>query len=156
MTKALWFVGGIIGGALVAFILAIAVEFFSAIVHPFPEDFGGTPEEMREHVARYPDWVLAVVVLFWGATAFAATWTANRIGGRGAAIVVGVLLVAAVVFNVSMLPYPIWFEIASVSAIALAAAWASLGVRYTPATRLDAGTKPPPSTEQDPTDQPRV
>lgn len=126
MINTLRFLGGVIGGAIVAFVLVVAVEFFSAIVHPFPEDFGGTPEEMREHVARYPQWVLAVVVFAWGVAAFASTWTANRIGGRGPATVIAALLVAAVVFNVYMLPYPMWFKFTSVLAIAGAAAWACL------------------------------
>lgn len=107
----------VIAGTIVAFVLLIAVELFSAVVHPVPPDFGGTMEEMCLHVARYPTWVLAVAVPLWGFTAFASTWTAGRIGGRIAAIVTGVLLLAALVFNIAMLPYPLWFKIVSPLAI---------------------------------------
>jgi hypothetical protein len=95
---------------LVAFVLVVAVELFSAVVHPLPPDFGHTQAEMCQHVERYPAWVLAVVVPAWAGTAFAGTWIAGRLGNRGSALVVGVLILAAVVLNLSMLPYPIWFK----------------------------------------------
>lgn len=76
-------------------------------------------------VARYPQWFLAAAVPAWAFTAFAATWTAKRVGMRGSAspsgrgreflsgrgnpasILIGLLLTLAVIFNVSMLPYPV-------------------------------------------------
>jgi hypothetical protein len=44
-----------------------------------------------------------------------STWTAARIGGRGAGLFIGVLLFAGVLLNVSMLPYPMWFKMLSVA-----------------------------------------
>jgi hypothetical protein len=67
-------VGAIVAGMLVTFILVVAVELFSAVVHPVPPDFGGTMDEMCKHVERYPHWVLVVVVPAWAGTAFASTW----------------------------------------------------------------------------------
>jgi hypothetical protein len=116
---------GVIVGILVAFILLIAVELLSAVVHPIPPNFGGTMEEMCQHVARYPDWVLALVVPLWGITAFVSTWLAGRIGGRGAAVFIGLLLLASVVFNISKLPYPIWFKILDLLVIPLAIVFGS-------------------------------
>ena len=107
-------VASVILSLLLAFVLVIAVEGFSAVVHPFPPGFNGTPDEMYEHVARYPDWVLAVVVVAWGVTVFASTWLAIRVGAArhpAHGIVVGLLLLLAVVFNMYMLPYPLWFEV---------------------------------------------
>jgi hypothetical protein len=128
-----WSIAGIITGLAVALVLLIAVELASAIVHPLPPDFGGTQEEMCAHVARYPTWVLALVVPAWALTAFAATRTAKRLStplvGSGlwtldAGLVIGLLLIAGVLFNVSMLPYPIWFKIASVIGVIAAIATA--------------------------------
>ena len=116
----------IFAGLLLAFILVVAVEAFSAVVHPLPEDFGGTQEELCEHVERYPPWVLAVVVPAWAAAALAAVWVARSVGNVFSAAIVGLLLLAAVVFNVSMLPYPIWFKAACLLAIPAAMI---LGVR---------------------------
>ncbi|QDU36985.1 hypothetical protein Mal4_12880 [Maioricimonas rarisocia] len=138
MSKALRTVGGVVAGIVVALILLIAVEAFSAVVHPVPEDFDGTMEQMCQHVARYPQWVLAVVVPMWGAIAFISTWTAHRVGGRVAAIVIAVLLVAAVVFNVSMLPYVMWFKLVMVPVVAGAAAWAC--VRRPGGNRIGSAT----------------
>ena len=110
----------ILAGLLVLFIVVVAVELFSAVVHPLPEDFGGTTEEMCRHVERYPQWVLAVVVPVWAGAALASTWTARRIGNLFSAAIVGLLLLAALVFNISMLPYPTWFKIANLLAIPIA------------------------------------
>src|SRR5262245_27634070 len=103
-------IGAIVAAMAATLFLLAAIEFFSAIVHPVPADFKGTMEEMCQHVARYPQWVLAVVVPLWAGTAFAGTWIAGRIGNRGCAVFIGLLLLAAVIFNVAKLPYPLWFK----------------------------------------------
>ncbi len=113
MYSALRTLAAVVAGMLVAFVLVMAVELFSAVVHPFPEGFLGTTDEICRHVERYPQWVLAVVVAAWAATALAGTWTARRIGNLGSFAVVSLLLLAALVLNLSMLPYPLWFKIAS-------------------------------------------
>jgi hypothetical protein len=111
--------GGIIAGLLVAFVLVIMVELFSSIVHPLPADFGNTQEEMCLHVERYPAWVLAVALLMWAGTALAGVWTAGRVGNRGAAWTVGLMILAALTLNLSMLPYPLWFKLGCLVAIPL-------------------------------------
>ena len=108
---------GLLAGLLVSFLLVVAVELFSAVVHPLPKDFGGTTEEMCRHVERYPQWVLAAVVPAWAAAAFAGTWTARRIGNLYSSATVGLLLLAGLVCNLFMLPYPTWFKVASLLAI---------------------------------------
>jgi len=108
---------GILAGTLVALVLIIAVELFGSIVHPFPEDFGGTTEEMCQHVERYPPWVLAVAVPAWAVAAFAGAWTAKRVGNLWSFAIVGLLLLAGLVLNISQLPYPLWFKISNLVAI---------------------------------------
>ena len=66
---------------------------------------------MCRHVENFPNWVLAVVVPAWGFTAFASTWIAQKIGDNFAGATIGLLLLAAVGFNVWILPYPVWFKI---------------------------------------------
>lgn len=106
-----------------ALALVVAVEFFSSVVHPFPTDFDGN---IPAHVRRYPDWVLAVMVLMWGAAAAAATWVGSRIGGRLAGGLVTLLLASALAFNLSMLPYVMWFKAAMPAAFFVACL---LGIR---------------------------
>jgi hypothetical protein len=107
----------VLAGLLVLLILLIAVELFSAVVHPLPADFDGTSEEMCQHVARYPHWVLVVVVPAWAGAALASVWTAQRIGNLYSAAIVGLFLLAGLVLNISMLPYPAWFKLSSLLAI---------------------------------------
>jgi hypothetical protein len=120
MKAALRFVAGVFCGLLVAFVLVVAVELLSNVVHPLPADFGGTTEEMCRHVERYPAWVLAIVVGLWAATALIGTWTARKVGNLYSSASVGLLMLAAVILNISMLPYPLWFKIADLVAIPLA------------------------------------
>jgi len=113
----------VVAGMGLAFALVVAVEWFSSVVHPLPAGFDGN---IPEHVRRYPGWVLAVVVMMWGATAAAAAWVASRIGGRLAGALVTLLLASALAFNLSMLPYAMWFKIAMPAAFFVACL---LGVR---------------------------
>jgi hypothetical protein len=123
MTSAVRALLAVVAGMALAFVLVVAVEYLSSVVHPFPANFDGN---IPAHVKRYPDWVLAVVVLMWGATAGAATWVAARIGGRLAGAVVTLLLASALAFNLSMLPYVMWFKIAMPAAFFVACL---LGIR---------------------------
>jgi hypothetical protein len=115
---------GIIAGMVLALALVVAVEWFSSIVHPFPANFNGN---IPEHVKRYPGWVLGVVVVAWGATIAAATWVATKLGGRAAGIVVVALLAWALTFNLTKLPYAIWFKVAMACAFPVACL---LGMRW--------------------------
>jgi hypothetical protein len=63
----------------------------------------------------------------WGATAAAATWVASRIGGRLAGALVTLLLASALAFNLSVLPYVMWFKVAMPAAFFVACL---LGIRY--------------------------
>jgi hypothetical protein len=103
-----------------AFVLVMAVEFFSAVVHPVPPGFTGSMDEMCQHVARYPHWILGVVVLAWSATAFVSVWAATRIGSRSAGIAVILILTLSIVFNISMLPYAMWFKVVMLSCFPVA------------------------------------
>jgi hypothetical protein len=114
----------VVAAMALACALVVAVEWFSAIVHPIPADFDGN---MGEHVRRYPYWVLGVVVLAWGATSTAATWVASRVGNRLAGSVVALLLAWALIFNLTMLPYTTWFKVVMFCVFPVTCL---LGIRY--------------------------
>jgi hypothetical protein len=114
----------VVAGIVTAFLLLVAVELLSAVVHPFPEGLEQTPEAICRHVEKYPPWVLAVAALLWGGAAFASVWLAGKLGNRMSAAIVGTLFVAAIVCNVAMLPYPAWFRIAAPAAALVAVAMA--------------------------------
>jgi hypothetical protein len=124
MRSAVQILLAVIAGMALALVLVVAVEWFSSVVHPFPADFDG---DIPGHVRRYPQWILGVVVLAWGATIAASTWAASRIGGRIAGIIVALLLAWALGFNLSMLPYAAWFKAAMIVAFPIACV---LGIRH--------------------------
>ena len=117
MRSALTTLLAVVSGLALALALVVGVELFSALVHPMPADL---EENIPEHVRRYPHWVLGVVVLAWGATSTAATWVASRLGGRLAGTVVALLLAWALIFNVSQLPYTMWFKIVMIGVFPIA------------------------------------
>ena len=129
----------VVAGMALAFALVVAVELFSAVVHPFPPGFDpNAPGSIPAHVQRYPGWVLAVAGLMWGATAAAATWVASRIGGRLAGALVTLLLASALAFNLSMLPYVMWFKIAMPAAFFVACLVGILYGRRAPSPAVGA------------------
>ena len=133
MKTALRTVLAVVAGMALALVLVNAVESFSAVVHPFPPGFKYTMDEVCEHVTRYPDWVLGVVVLAWSATAFVSTWVATRIGNRVAGVVVILILTLAIVFNIVKLPYAMWFKVVMLSCFAVACfVGAMRGVKKSP------------------------
>jgi hypothetical protein len=111
-------------GMTLAFALAVAVELFGAAIHPLPSDFNGN---MGEHVRRYPHWVLGVVVPAWGGSIAAATWVASRIGNRLAGGIIALLLAWALIFNLTMLPYTLWFKVAMFAVLPMACL---LGIKH--------------------------
>jgi hypothetical protein len=117
MSRGIRMLFAVVGGMALALALVVAVELFSAVVHPIPADFDGN---MGEHVRRYPHWVLAVVVLAWSATSTAATWVASRVGHRLAGGVVALLLAWALIFNLTTLPYTMWFKVVMFTAFPIA------------------------------------
>jgi hypothetical protein len=107
--------GAILLSLFIAFLLAAGLEGLSAILHPWPADFAGTSEEIAIQVETYPTWLLALLGgVGWGGTMFVSAWLATRLGSKRKPIhgyLVGVILISAVILNISMLPYPIWFSL---------------------------------------------
>ena len=103
----------LIASLFVAILLLAGIEWIGTIVYPFPADFAGTREEVMAHVANYPTLILASLGgLGWAITMVIATWLATRFSSSrhpayGAGI--GLLLLAGAIFNMAMLPYPVWF-----------------------------------------------
>lgn len=112
MVTVLRTLGALVASLVAILVLLVAVEGFSAVVHPFPEGMDiHSQAEMCDHVANYPQWVLATVVPMWGAIALVGTGLAQWIGNWISSCIIGTLLLLAVAFNVSMLPYPLWFKV---------------------------------------------
>ena len=118
-------VGAVFLGLVIAFAMVIGIEGFGAVYHPFPPDVDPTDFAVcAAHVARFPDWILAVSSLGWTLTVVAASWTATRLGtGRHPAhgLGIGGFLLGLAVFNMVILPYPIWFKVVTFITLSLGA-----------------------------------
>jgi hypothetical protein len=143
-------VGAIIASLAVAMILVVAVEGVTLMLHPFPPDAEtNDPEVVKAHVARFPGWVLALAAVAWGFTNFVSVWVATRLGaGRHPAhgIGVGLLLLAGVVMNMLMLPYPVWFKGLNLVAFPLGIYW---GTKLARASRGESPGQPRDVTQAD-------
>lgn len=107
-------------GLIASFALISAVEVVSNVIHPLPKDFQGTHAEICQHVANYPNGILAAVVVVWSLIAALGPWISTRFGNLYAAIPLALLLIAGVALNISMLPYPLWFKIVILISVPLA------------------------------------
>ncbi|MBY0526247.1 MAG: hypothetical protein K2R98_22835 [Gemmataceae bacterium] len=120
-------VGAVLIGLVAAVFLIVVVEVASSIAHPFPADVDPSDyEACKAHVARFPAWVLLLVVLAWGLTTFLSAWLATRLGSgrhRAHGIVIGSILLALAIMNMSMLPYPIWFWASNLALFPLGTYW---------------------------------
>ncbi len=104
--------GAILLSLFVALFLLAGIEGIGAILHPFPADFAGTREEVMRHVENYPAMGLFVGGLGWVVTMLAATWLATRFNANrhpAYGIGLGLLLLGGAIFNMAVLPYPLWF-----------------------------------------------
>jgi hypothetical protein len=128
----------ILAALAVALVLIVAVEIASNAVHPFPPEFTGTKEEVCRHVENYPSWILALAIPAWGGTTFLSSWIATRIGSRIHGLVIGLLLLSAVICNMSMLPYPLWFEALNLLVFPLATLLGMRSGRREPKTPIPA------------------
>jgi hypothetical protein len=87
------------------------------------------PAELAEFVRGLPFGALAAVVVAWVVGSFVAAFAAAWVAGRAPlvhAAIPAALLLAGMVFNLSMIPHPLWMSLTAPPAMILAA-W--LGAR---------------------------
>jgi hypothetical protein len=138
----------VVAGIAVTFFFVAAVEVVCAVLWPFPEGVDHADiQACKAHVASLPQLAFIIQSVGWGLAAFCSSYVATRFGsGRHSAhgIVLGTVFLAAAVFNMLMLPYPLWHWVANLILIPAGFVFgAQLGQapRTIPATP-DAGSKP--------------
>jgi hypothetical protein len=116
---------GVVAGAVVAFIGVMVIEAVGMKVYPPPPGLDpNNPESIRAMMKDIPAGALGFVLAGWVVGTLAGAAVAARIATRSPmvpAMIVGVLLLAAGVANLVMIPHPLWFTVASVVAILPAA-----------------------------------
>lgn len=116
----------VFAGLIVAVVTMLALEYVGMSLFPPPPGTRLDNEaDLAALMASAPTGKLAWVLMGWTLAAFVGGWIAARLSKQhrpAAAITVGVLIVAGVILNVSMLPHPLWMTIAGVL-LPIPAAW---------------------------------
>lgn len=116
----------VFAGLVVAMVVMITLEYFGMSLFPPPPGTRlDTEADLAALVASASLGKQAWVLLGWTIAAFVGGWIASRLSQRhrtGAALAVGVLIVAGVVMNVSMLPHPLWMTVVGIL-LPVPAAW---------------------------------
>ncbi len=113
--KAVRYVGAVIAGLIVAFLVVAGAEGIAHKIYPPPpgtnmQDF----EQVKRFVATLPVTAYVLVLAGWLIATFVATWLAAKIARNPlAGYIVGALLLAAGIANAFKIPQPVWFSIVS-------------------------------------------
>lgn len=133
---------GVLAGLVVAFLCVFAVEWVGHSLYPPPAGLDlEDPADQARLMQAMPAAAKAMVLLGWFAGALAGAWTANRVadrsvGRRGVAgWIVALLVVAAGIATMLMIPHPAWMWAGGIL-LPLAGAWIAERI----GTRREAGT----------------
>ncbi len=117
------------GGIVTAFALVVAVEELGARIYPPPPGLAlSTPEQVRNHVLELPTGALLFVLAAWVLATFAGALVAARIGRARSwvfATLIGAAVLGAAIANLLAIPHPLWFWVAALILVPLAAAAAA-------------------------------
>lgn len=115
---------GIVAGIVVAFLCVFAVEWVGHGLYPPPAGLdAGDPADQARLMAAMPAAAKAMVLVAWFVGALAGAWTANRISGRSlAGWIVALLVIAAGIATMVMIPHPAWMWAGGI-ALPLLAGW---------------------------------
>lgn len=115
---------GVVAGIVVAFLCVFAVEFVAHGLYPPPTGLDASnPADQARLMAAMPTAAKAMVLLAWFVGALAGAWTANRIAGRSlAGWIVALLVIAAGIATMVMIPHPAWMWAGGI-ALPLLGAW---------------------------------
>jgi len=115
---------GILAGTVVAFLFVFGVEWIGHSLYPPPAGLDiHDPADQARLIDSMPAAAKAMVLAAWFVGALAGAWTANRIAGqRIAGWVVALLVIAAGVVTMMMIPHPVWMWAGGI-ALPLLAGW---------------------------------
>jgi hypothetical protein len=121
---------GILAGMVTAWVVIMACQFASGLLYPPPPGMDlRQPEQLAAFIAQAPPAAMAIVVASWVLGAGMGGWVAAKIARAHplfAALLIGLLVLAGVVANNTMIPHPTWMTALGVL-LPVPAAW--LGAR---------------------------
>jgi hypothetical protein len=112
-------------GFVLAGLVTLLIQIPSYVLYAPPQGFDlNDTEALRAYAATLPPGAFLIVLLSWFAGAFSGAWLAARIARRAPlahALAIGVIQLAAGLYNLLTLPHPTWFWVAGVLAFPVAA-----------------------------------
>ena len=128
---------GILAGMVTAWLLIMVCQFASGRLYPPPPGMDLTqPDQLAAFIAQAPVAAMVLVVVSWVLGAFIGGWVAAKVAREHplfAALMIGVLVLAGVVANNTMIPHPLWMTVLGVL-LPLPAAWLGARMARRPAT----------------------
>jgi len=123
----------VVAGVLTGMIVIGIVEAIGHMVYPLPEGLDPyNTDALKAYMADMPVGALLLVLLAWGSGSFIGGWATAMLASRSIrlfSIIVGVVLLAAGIYNMIMIPHPVWFMILGILIFIPAAYIGSLLVR---------------------------
>lgn len=118
---------GIVTGVVVAFLCVFAVEAVGHSLYPPPAGLNlNDPADQARLMEAMPTAAKGMVLFAWFVGALAGAWTAKRIANRDVAgWVVALLVIAAGVATMLMIPHPAWMWAGGLI-LPLLAAWIAI------------------------------
>lgn len=115
---------GVLAGVVLAGLCVFAVEAIGHTLYPLPAGLDPRdPADQPAMMAAMPAAAKAIVLLGWFVGAWLGAWAANRIAGRAlAGWIVALLVIAAGVATMLMIPHPAWMWAGGIL-LPLAAGW---------------------------------
>jgi len=133
--KALRSILAFVIGAAVSMFFIVLVEGVNESIWPWPA--GVDKSDMKICLAYFvslPATAFVIGVVGWSLAALCGPWVATRLGTNrhpAHGIALGVLLMLMALFNMSMLPYPLWFWAAILILLPTSLILGSLNARST-------------------------
>jgi len=107
-------IGAGIAGVIVAIALVWVVELIGHSIYPTPADLDhGNSDVMRAYIDTLPLGAMLAVAIAWFVGSLGGCFVACRLGSARPliyALVVGGMMFAGAVFNLLIIPHPLWFS----------------------------------------------
>jgi len=115
----------VVAGLVTGFILAAIFETIGTFLYPPPPELDrNNVEQMSAYIQTLPIGAFLILLAAWTTATFGGgvvTWTIAKEKPMLFASIIGIILLAASIFNFVMIPHPTWFAISAVLGIILAA-----------------------------------
>ena len=116
-------VGAILAGLAAAIVLIAAIDFVAHLVYAPAEPVDmNDPAAVARMVADMPVGAFALIVLGWGVGTFTGAFIAARMGRSAAyGFVVGAVILAVTIANLTMIPHPSGMWVAGILTVVVTA-----------------------------------